>query len=172
MPVSPRAVRSGFTLLELLLVVTITALVTATAAIRWSTVAHNASAAAAVTRLEAVDAHLRQYVRSRRRPALLAIDRAEGRLQKRYLGDKKSASPWESLGAGLQLEEIRVAGAKGRQSVIEIPFATTGVSPTYGLHLVGPGERESWLIVAGGSGQFTPLESESQWDAALDLVDP
>lgn len=168
----PRREQRGFTLLELLLVVTILAMATAAVAIRWSAVARNASAAATVTRLEAVDAHLRQFARGRRRPCVLALDRRAGRIQKRYLGEEQTASPWESLGTGVTLTEIRVAGATGQPSVVEIPFTRTGVSASYGLHLTGPGEKEAWLVVAGASGQFISLSMESEWDAALDVVDP
>ncbi len=161
--------RRGFTLVEVLVVVTIVAWVAASVAVRWSGVAQSASAKATLARWAAIDSHLRTYARSRRRACLLVLDREQNRVQKRYLA-REVAGPWESLGTGVAVGEVRVGGQRVQRRFVEIPFNVAGVAPTYGVAWSGPGERETWLVVAGVTGAATACETEGEWDAALDLV--
>jgi prepilin-type N-terminal cleavage/methylation domain-containing protein len=163
---------TGFTLVEMLVVIVVLALLAAVVVTRWSGVHHGAVAESVRGKLQFTDAHLRQFARSRRQPALLAFDLANHRLGKRRSLDESLDVQWESLGTGVRIEDIRVGSEKPTRREIEIQVDAAGQTPTYGLHLAGPGKRQAWLIVAGVSGQMTELKDRRAWNAAFDLLAP
>jgi hypothetical protein len=157
---------------ELISVVVVMALVSAVVILRWSGVHHAAVAESTLSRLETVDQHLRHFARSRGRTCVLEIDAERGRFRKQYDLAGGAGPAWESLGRVVRIEKTRIGGEKPRRAAAVIPFNAVGASPTYGLHIVGPGKREAWLVFAGVSGEMTQFESERQWNAAFELLTP
>lgn len=156
----------------MLVVAVVLALLAAVVAMRWSGVHHGAVAESARTKLQFADQHLRQFARSRRRPATLAFDLQRHRLGKRRSPDESDAMPWESLGTGIRIEAVRVGVEKPTRRQIEIPVDANGQTPTYGIHLQGPGQREAWYVVAGVSGQLTELPNERSFHETFELLAP
>ncbi len=156
----------------MLVVVVVLALIAAVVVTRWSSIHHGAVSASALGRLEFVDQHLRQFARSRGRACALAFDLDGHRLRKHYLGDEEQDPAWETLGTGVELRSIRVGNEKPAGRMAEVRFDVGGISPTYGMHLAGPGAREAWLVFAGVSGQMTELTSEAAWNDAFELLEP
>ena len=146
----------------------VVALISAIVAVRWTGVHQRARIEAAVKRLEALDQHLRAFSRSRGQASELEIDVAGGRVRKLY--GAESASAWESIGA--TIAETRIAAEKPTRGNTAIPFDRGGASPTYGIRLTGSGSRDEWLVFAGGTGQLSRLETEGQWDATFELLQP
>lgn len=163
---------SGFTLVEVLVVIVVLALLAAVVATRWSGVHHEAVVASAFGKLQFVDQHLRQFARSRQAPCLLAFDLEQGRLGKQHAAEGDHDLQWESLGTGMKIDAVRVGGEKPSSRHVEIPVDVRGQTPTYGLHVVGPGKRETWLLFAGLSGQMTEFENARSWNAAFELMAP
>jgi hypothetical protein len=157
---------------ELISVVVVMALVSAVVILRWSGVHHAAIAESTLNRLETVDQHLRHFARSRGRTCVLEFDAERRRFRKQYNLVDGAGPAWESLGRVIRIEEMRIGGEKPRRAAVVIPFDAIGASPTYGLHIVGPGKREEWLVFAGVSGEMTQFESERQWNAAFELLTP
>jgi hypothetical protein len=141
-------------------------------AMRWSSLCHNAVAQSAVDRLQFLDQHLRQFARSRGDVCILLVDRQKARLRKSYDADERGGQHWESIGAGVKIAELRIGNEKTTSSEQTISFDAVGCSPTYGLHLKGPGTHEAWLVFAGVSGQMTKLDTEAAWNATLRLLEP
>jgi prepilin-type N-terminal cleavage/methylation domain-containing protein len=165
-------IKAGFTLVELLVVIVILALLAAVVATRWSGVHHQAVAESMRNQLQFVDQHLRQFARSRNRPCVLAFDVEKSRVGKQLSLDEDDQLQWESLGTGVRVESIRVGVDKPTSRRIEIPVDAIGQTPTYGLYLVGPGKRETWLLFAGVSGQMSELKDQRTWNAAFELLQP
>lgn len=163
---------AGFTLVEMLVVIVVLALLAAVVAVRWSGVHHGAVAEAARSKLQFTDQHLRQFTRSRRQPGLLAFDLEKHRIGKQRSAGDSHGLQWEPLGTGIRIETFRVGIEKPTQRQIEIPVDAAGQTPTYGLHLVGPGKREAWLIFAGISGQMTELKDQRSFHGAFELLAP
>jgi type II secretory pathway pseudopilin PulG len=156
----------------MLVVVVVLALIAAIVATRWSSLHHRAVGESAIGRLEFVDQHLRQFARSRGQGCELAFDLDRHRIRKRYRDDESESPAWETLGTGVELRSIRIGGEKPTNRTVEVRFDVNGQSPAYGLHLVGPGERDSWLVFAGVSGQMTQCASEAAWNGAFELLQP
>lgn len=150
----------------------IVALISAVVIVRWSGVHHEALATAALGKLQFTDQHLRRIARSRGRVCRIEFDMAHGRFRKQYEASGTDVAPWETLGRLVAIEDLRIGSETPRSNSPTLSFDSTGMSPTYGLHLVGPGKRECWLVVAGVSGQTTVLTSERSWRAAFDLLKP
>ena len=162
----------AFTLLELLLVLIVLSMVAVTVAVAWSGLHRRAVMADAIQRIEFFDQHMRQYARMHRSPCALKFDTKEGRVRKIYdlQGDK--GTHWHTLGRGITLKQIEVSGGGRMRSTVEIPFNRHGLSATYGIALETRGEAQRWLVVAGLSGQVTHFETEDEFDAALQLIEP
>jgi len=156
----------------MLVVVAILALLAAMVATRWSGVHHNAVAESTRSQLQFVDQHLRQFARSRNHPCLLTFDLEKSRVGKQHSVDEQDRPQWETLGTGVRLDAIRLGAEKPTSRHVEIPVDVNGQTPTYGLHVVGPGKRETWLLFAGVSGQMTELNDQRSWNAAFELLQP
>lgn len=154
------------------MVIVILALLAAVVATRWSGVHHRAVAESTRNQLQFVDQHLRQFARSRNRPCVLAFDVEKSRIGKQLALDDEDQLQWESLGTGVRVASMRVGVDKPTSRRIEIPVDAIGQTPTYGLHLVGPGKRETWLLFAGVSGQMSELKDQRTWNAAFELIQP
>lgn len=154
------------------MVIVILALLAAVVATRWSGVHHRAVAASTQNQLQFVDQHLRQFARSRNRPCLLAFDVGTCRIGKQLTPVDQGQLQWESLGTGVRVESVRVGLEKPTSRRVEIPIDAIGRTPTYGLHVVGPGKRETWLLFAGVSGQMSELKDQRTWNAAFELLQP
>lgn len=164
--------RAAFTLIELVAVIVVASLVSAVVMIRWSSVHHPAMVESTLQKLEFVDQHLRRFARSRGRACGIEFDQERNRIRKVYGGEEEKHAAWESIGGAIRLEEIRVGGERPRGRTAVIPVSRVGTSPTYGLHLTGPGQREAWLVFAGISGELIPCDTERQWHATFDLLTP
>lgn len=160
----------GFSLLELLVVLVLVALVSATVVMRWSGVQQRATLKATVEQIEFADAHLRRYAQSHGTSCRLVFDLKNHRLCKQYHNQSQNNPAWESLGRSIKLKEVQSTAQTQQSSQIELTFRRDGTSPTYGLELLGPGQQKIWLIVAGVSGQVTRLETKSNYEDALQLL--
>ena len=163
---------AGFTLVEMLVVVVILALLAAVVVTRWSGVHHGAVVESMRSKLQFADQHLRQFARSRHRPCLLAFDLEKSQVGKQRSLDEHDGPQWESLGTGVRIDAMRVGADKPTVRQVKISVDVNGQTPTYGLHLIGPGKRETWLLFAGVSGQMTELKDQRAWNAAFELLTP
>ena len=159
----------GFSLLELLVVLVLLALVSATAIMRWSASLHRAVSASAIQQLEHIDQQIRTFARSHHRACSLEFKLGQSRVRKHYRLNQKKDPAWVSLGPNVKIKRVVLANSK-RTSLKEVNFSPAGISPSYGILVLGPGKQKPvWLVFAGISGQMTRLESETQFNAALRL---
>lgn len=157
----------GFSLLELLVVMVIVALVTASVIVSWSGVAQDAAQESAVSRLQSLDLHMRSFARGHRDECALSFEINSGQLRKHYHIEENKNPAGESLGRGILITDLQSTSGRRQGGRIEVLFRRDGTSPTYGMCLSGPGNRKAWLLFAGMSGQVTRLKSEKEFDAAL-----
>lgn len=162
----------GFSLLELLVILVLIALVSATVTMRWSGVGQKATLESAVRQLEFSDAYLRRYARSHGILCSLAFDLRKNRLRKQFFKESQKNPPWEALGRGVQIGQIQTTGQSAQKSRIELTYQCDGTSATYGIELLGPYGQKVWLVVAGVSGQITRLKSQKEYQDALQIVSP
>ena len=161
---------SGFSLLELLVVLVIVAFVAAVVVVSWSGVHHEAIVESAVGRLRFLDQHMRSYARTHHTECQLSFEIGTSRIRKLYHTRNNENPAWETLGQGIRIKELQAISEQQRGRRIDILMRRDGTSTTYGIHLVGSGERELWLVFAGVSGQVTALKTEREFHAALETV--
>ena len=164
--------KRGFSLLELLVILVLIALVSATVVMRWSGVQQKATLESAVRQLEFSDASLRRYARSHGTLCSLAFDLKENRLRKQFFKESQKNPPWETLGRGIQIKQIQTTGQSARKNRVELAFQRDGTTATYGIELLGPRDQKIWLVVAGVTGQVTRLKTKREYEDALQIVSP
>jgi type II secretory pathway pseudopilin PulG len=156
--------------LELLVVLVIVAFIAASVVVSWSGIHYNAVQESAVSRIEALDQHMRTYARTHRTECALSFEIDTGRVRKLYHSRENQNPARETLGRGMRIEDLQATFERQQSRRIDVTFRQDGTSPTYGIRLAGPGEREKWLVFAGMSGQVTRLNSEREFHAALKSV--
>lgn len=152
------------------MVLVLVAFVAAVVVVSWSGVHHEAVVKSAVGRLKFLDQHMRSYARTHRTECQLSFEIGTGRIRKLYHSKDNQNPAWETLGRGISVEALQTTSEQQRGRRIDIPLRRDGTSPTYGIHLLGPGGRELWLMFAGVTGQVTALETEREFHAALETT--
>lgn len=152
------------------MVLVIVALLAVVVVVSWSGVHHKAIAESAVGRLKFLDQHMRSFARTHHTECRLSFEIGTGRIRKLYHEGDNENPAWESLGRGIRIAELQTTSEQQRGRRVDIPLRRDGTSPTYGVHLMGPGDREYWLVFAGVTGQVTRLKTEREYHAALETV--
>jgi prepilin-type N-terminal cleavage/methylation domain-containing protein len=161
--------RPAFTLIELVAVIVVVSLVSAAVIIRWSAVHHPAIVESTIQKLQFVDQHMRRFARSRGQACGIEFNCEHNRICKIY-GEEQTALA--SIGGTIRLDDIDCGGERPSSKTVLVPFSRIGTTPTYGLHLVGPGQRETWLVFAGISGKLITCDTEREWHATFGLFSP
>ena len=137
--------RGGFTLVELLVAVTLLALAAGAAALSVRHPIAAARAALAADRIAGADAAARTLAVRRGRPVRLTFDLDAGTLAR---GGGAGGAP-VTLATGTRVAEFRRAGTTATRGATEVSIGADGGSPTYAVQLAG---GEGWLLFAGGTG--------------------
>lgn len=153
----------GFTLLELLVVVTIVSLVAGVVTVRLTGMTTKARWEWSLGELVQSDAMLRSLAKSRRTPLRCEIDLPSGTV--RQFHRRGSSRPIEKTLAN-RIEIIRFLTAKQDVSAgkIEIHYTSAGASPTYalGVRPIGKEHPPTWLVFIGATGMMERLEDERE----------
>jgi len=132
-----RRLSRGFTAVEMLAVLTLMAILAASAA------------------LSLVDRLARQQARRTARPVVLMIDVVDGSVTRD--GDAVLRVP-----EGMSLERVMTLGAAETPGPTEIPISASGFSPTYAL-LLRAGSQSQWLVVSS-VGSFARFDDDGTID--------
>ncbi|MGB0595483.1 MAG: pilus assembly FimT family protein [Rubripirellula sp.] len=150
--------KDGFTLIEVVVVVTITALLATIGAVSLRGTVDRYYLSQARQAIEISDAKARRIARTTGRPVLMNIDRL-----------KKQIEIQEStfrIPAGVEIASVEMASRLSGGTQVGIPFSDDGWSPTYAIELKR-GEVGQWIVVIGASGQVVRVNEEG---AANDLL--
>lgn len=155
-----RRAAPGFTLIETICIVLLMGLLAGAAMLSFAGPLRTAKANDLVQQLIAFDAGARQLAKRSGHDVEIVIDLFEQHLSRREASDDEEVSARLSLPAGLRIEQVRTTRQSTDDRVI-IRCARIGISPSYALHLVGPG-FDRWILVPGLSGQAVLVNHESQ----------
>ncbi|MGB7344295.1 MAG: prepilin-type N-terminal cleavage/methylation domain-containing protein [Pirellulaceae bacterium] len=148
--------RSGFTLLEMIVVVLLLAVLSGVGFLSVRSTLAQATRQQVISQIVALDAQERAASRSN--PAGGGLQHvSEHELRCRLSDRSVRVSGDLSVSRLLQL----TAGA-AFQEVAEIPFVLSGNSPTYAVELTDANAVRSWVVVLGISGQAFPVENEAE----------
>lgn len=162
--------RRAFTLLELLIVLALIALISATVMLRLMGPHQAAVARQAVEQWTTLDRQVRHQSNRFRRPAALTFRLQESSINRRTLGSRRDDAVVE-LAGGVRIDRFLgvTSGDVRRRREVAIRFNSRGQTNTYAVRLAGPGQLESWLLVLGLTGEVHLGLSEDEVHEALRL---
>ena len=156
--------RDGFTLVELLAVIVLLSLITATAALAVRLPMLKAQREHSLAQLQSLDALARD--RSRRGQAVrLEIDTEQKTARLLDAKNREWAAP--TL-LGIHGDKVRIVGVDGRgDSKTLIEFDQFGTSLSYAVQIGQNADDSKWLLFLGVTGQSYVLENRSVVDAII-----
>ncbi len=156
--------RRGFTLIETMLAVLIMALLASAAALSLSGPVRKARAREAVDVVMAADRSARQEAHDSGRAVRLVLDPTTGTITRieGAVTQFRSALP-----RSFKISDILVGRRVFREAGTEVGFSGAGFSPSYAVHLTGPG-ADGWVVFAGLTGQASVVSDEQAVRNILD----
>ena len=166
---TPR-VRSGFSLIELLVVLTLIAIVSATAAISLREPYRRARLEHAVDQLVAADQQARGRARRFDRPYRLVydLDRNEVRISDGSPG--KTSPTVLRVGRGVQIDRLLQKGDRQTHGAPWVEVRSQGTTPTYAVRVRTAKDQCAWLFYCGVTGQVTRLDEDSHVEALFEQL--
>lgn len=150
-------VRTGYTLLELMIVVTLMALVVGTASVKLVAPYRMAQADSILERIQSVD-RLARRVAKRKRDKL-TLQATDNTL---FLSDRRGVRlPSSVIPLRPHFELIRFRQLGGDNDQV-VEFNGRGQSPTYAIELSDRIEDRHWILFLGLTGEAIPLDSERE----------
>lgn len=156
--------RRGFTLLEVLVVLTLTAVLTTAVALSLSSAARRAQAEDVAGRLAHFDRVTRARARRFGQPLALVFDLNRGTVRATAdAGEPDTAGdgPSLQLAAGYRVERVLLPGGAAVSGEVTVPVSARGQSPSYAVLLSAQGGRR-WFVVAGLTGQMTEASNAQE----------
>lgn len=159
-------VATGFTLIELVVVMMIMALLASLAMVSLGASIDRYRLARAVDAIETFDARARRDARVSHTSLVAQFDRRRGELR---IDDQGSGQPYlVRVPVQVGIAELRRGRTKVLGNQAKLEFRADGSSLSYAIRLLR-GKSERWLVVLGRSGQVVACESEQEVDAILSL---
>ncbi|MEM8670555.1 MAG: prepilin-type N-terminal cleavage/methylation domain-containing protein [Planctomycetota bacterium] len=160
--------RRAFTLLELLVVLTLVALIAAIAAPRLAGTFSQSRMETAIAQVVTFDRQVRSIALKQNRDTTLNFDLASDRLTASWERAEMEVSA--KLPTSVHIESVVSRRDRQRsRGRAEIRAYGDGTTDGYAVQLV-IGQRRQWLFFAGLTGQVTRLESTRETEAILDAI--
>ena len=150
--------RCGFTLMELLIVVSLLAIFVASVAVNYRGPLQEARLQNSQERLEDMDRRLRMVACNQGQSLELQIDMEEGEFSLADRTERDTFTESYKLPGGVRLDAVYVGQDRmfGREAIVR--FSSSGTTPTYALGLTGKKGRTRWLLFIGLTGQMTEFD--------------
>jgi type II secretory pathway pseudopilin PulG len=162
----------SFTLLELLVVITVLSLLSVMVVTRVTGVHNKAAFEQAVSLWEFDDQELRSYSRRHDRPTELRLELGSGDVVRKLSEDDRSDGIRQSLGDRVVVARYLSSTRNTDSGRVNIAYSPQGTSDSFAVKLAGPGGRAGWLLVAGVSGQVTPMERDTEVEDVFEALRP
>lgn len=158
----------GFTLLELLVVVTIVSLVAATAVLKLGGGLRRAQLRRATEVVTEIDRHARQLaVRGASRCELrILVTDGVFELSREGVGEDEFQRRWQ-LAPPIGITSAATPRESRTSGDVVVRYGPHGRSDTYAVSVGSPSGEPRWLLVAGGTGQIIEDLSEREIERVL-----
>jgi type II secretion system protein H len=160
---------SGFTLIEMVAVITIVAILAGAASLSLRSPYQIAQFEDAKERLVMVDQQIREHARHCGRAEQLTITPNSGRIAARA-PDKQTAPMAAFRLDSRVIEQVAIAGRRSDCDEVAIDYTAQGRSATYAVRLRGPSGKSHWLLFAGATGQMIQIGDETTIEELLKRV--
>lgn len=157
----------GFTLIEMLVVMTLIGLLAAIVSVSLVGPYRRAQQTEVLSRIQAIEHRLRHHAREFGRPQLLRFRFEPTSLEYGPLDDETVTLRRYVFPSGWRFESIAIAGTEHRFGEADVYLSDRGQSPTYGLRLIGPDDARHIYVVLGMTGEWLPWEDERAWETLL-----
>ena len=151
--------RRAFTLIELLAVIVLLGIISTAAALTFRSSLQAANSTEAINQARYLDSTARQRAQRFNQPVELIFDVTNGTISRREGSKRNDESFTASLPRGFSIDQINIAGNSIFNGAATINCSSTGLTPSYAVHLIGP-NFDQWLLFAGLSGQITFIRDE------------
>lgn len=152
--------RHGFSLVELLTVLTLMALILLVATVRRNQSYHAARFQSVIERVIDADMKVRRHALANNRPCRIRFDMTNNQLQASRWVDGREKFVGFGLGTDAKLKSLQTVSNVFDKDSHEIPFNHVGASPTYSIQ-VQHADKNKWIFFAGRTGQPT-IHASSQ----------
>ena len=162
----------GLTLLELLVVIVILGLVTATVTVRLTASLGPAALEQSVAQFGFADKQLRGGARHTARHSRLELEIGASQLVCRFDATAADAGVNRALSNGVRITKYLSANQELTYGTAAVQYDDRGASESFAIELTAAGDRRRWLLVTGLTGQITEVNNESAAREILQQIAP
>lgn len=152
----------GLTLLELMIVIVILALITATVTVRLGGRLPAAALHAATSQWESADQQMRMRARHVRQPMAIHFDIGGNRIQCALDAEHDEMRSPRTFPRGVRITKFVVFEQTYTNGPVSVMFRDSGASETYAVEFASGRDLRRWIFVVGLTGQVTEVENEKQ----------
>ena len=160
----------AFTLLELLVVLTIMGLLAAVAVVRLQGPLHAARAGDVAGRIAFTDGQVRSHSRRFARPSRLVYDLDENSAYAESDTPGGVRQYHFALPDTVRLAAVRMARGDVERGKATIEVTSDGHTPTYAVRLDSDDRHGQWLLFSGLTGQVTKLKAQADVQELFQLL--
>jgi prepilin-type N-terminal cleavage/methylation domain-containing protein len=160
----------GYTLLELLIVMTLMGLAVAVTAVKLHGAYERVAIDHWLRRIQDLDSFARQHALRHRSPVRLTISERDRKLTLTDEEGEVIPSLTCPIPRGLAIDEVRIGESSQTSDPSVITYSSIGTSPTYAIRFLENTERHYWLLFTGQTGQATLLENDRHAQRILALL--
>jgi prepilin-type N-terminal cleavage/methylation domain-containing protein len=150
----------GFTLIEMMVVLTILALTVSLVAVNYREPVNNARLENAFETIERLDRRVRHWCKTNDTAARITVDLDRGVFTAENGNGSPLPLPEAKVPDGMKLKELRIMGENRFGRDTKIPYTTRGVTPGWAYSIVDSGGREKYRLIVGATGQAIPFDDE------------
>ncbi len=152
----------AFTLLEIIVTITILGLVVSLVAVNYRQPIANARLQQIFEQIDSLDRRVRLWCKTNNSRAQIKIDLDRGVFAAEKEDGEKLPVSETRIPEGFTLIELRIMGKNRFGRDTKIPYTTDGTAPLWAYSITGGSVTETWRMLIGATGQSKTLKSEDE----------
>jgi prepilin-type N-terminal cleavage/methylation domain-containing protein len=156
----PKPKASGFSLIELTVVLLIMAIIVSAVVLQLSGPMHNAQMRDVIARVVRFDSLTRTYAGNNDLSVRMEVDLNAGEIRRMARDSTDQLGRRLVLPSGFRITRLVLGNQEVEAGSVSMSCSQAGLTPSYALEIGGPGGRRRWLVFAGLTGQMTEIEDD------------